>query len=76
MPSPAHEILVELFRHRPGLLRAVLKLVGRTVPEPPGAVLRAAPAEVTGVHHTQYRADLVLHLATPDRARPAHAFVV
>jgi hypothetical protein len=76
MPSPAHEILVELFRHRPDLLRTVLELVGRTVPEVPGAVLRPAPAEVTGVRHSQYRADLVLHLAAPDSPRPAHAFVV
>jgi hypothetical protein len=76
MPSPAHEILVELFRHRPDLLRTVLALVGRTVPDIPGAVLRPAPAEVTGVQHGQYRADLVLHLAVPDSARPAHAFVV
>jgi hypothetical protein len=76
MPSPAHEILVELFRHRPDLLRTVLELVGRTVSDTPGAVLRPAPAEVAGVHHTQYRADLVLHLAAPDSARPAHAFVV
>ena len=76
MPSPAHEILVELFRHRPDLLRAVLELVGRAVPEVPGAVLRPAPAEVTGVHHSQYRADLVLQLAASENARPAHAFVV
>jgi hypothetical protein len=76
MPSPAHEILVELFRHRPDLLRTVLELVGRAVSDVSGALLRPAPAEVTGVHHSQYRADLVLHLATPDSARPAHAFVV
>jgi hypothetical protein len=76
MPSPTHEILVELFRHRPDLLRAVLGLVGSAVADIPGAVLRPAPAEVTGVHHSQYRADLVLHLVAPDSARPAHAFVV
>jgi hypothetical protein len=77
MPSPPHEILVELFRHRPNLLTTLLALVdGSLVPDIPDVVLLPAPGEITGVHHAQYRADLVLHCMAPGRERPAHAFVV
>lgn len=77
MPSPRHEILVELFRHRPGLLLALLALVAPgLVPDIPGAVLLPAPGEVTGVHHAQYRADLVLHRVARDAAGPVHAFIL
>jgi hypothetical protein len=77
MPSAPHEILVELFRHRPELLTAVLALVDRNlVPDVPGAVLLPAPGEIAGDHHAQYRADLVLHLMVPARARPVRAFIV
>lgn len=77
MPSQRHEILVELFRHRPGLVTALLALVDPAlVPDVPDAVYVPAPGEIAGVHHEQYRADLVLHGMVPGRARPAHAFVV
>ncbi len=71
MPSPRHEVLVELFRHRPELITALLALVDPTlVPEILGAVIVPAPAEIAGVHHAQYRADLVLHRMAPGKARP------
>ena len=77
MPSPSHEILVELFRHRPDLITTLLALVdGSLVPDMPGAALLPAPGEISGVRHAQYRADLVLHCMVPGRERPAHAFVV
>jgi hypothetical protein len=77
MPSPSHEILVELFRHRPDLITTLLALVdGRLVPDIPDAALLPAPGEISGVHHAQYRADLVLHCMAPGRERPVHAFVV
>jgi hypothetical protein len=77
MPSRLHEILVELFRHRPELLTAVLALVDRAlVPDIPGAVMVPAPGEIAGVHHAQYRPDLVLHRALAGRARPVHAFIL
>jgi hypothetical protein len=77
MPSPSHEILVELFRHRPDLLTTLLALVdGSLVPDMPDAALLPAPGEISGVRHGQYRADLVLHCMAPGRERPAHAFVV
>lgn len=77
MPSPRHEILVELFRHRPQLLLALLALVAPgLVDDAPGAILVPAPGEVAGVHYQQYRADLVLHRRTPGQARPAHAFLL
>ena len=46
------------------------------LPDIPDAVLLPAPGEISGVHHSQYRADLVLHCMAPGRERPAHAFVV
>jgi hypothetical protein len=77
MPSPRHEVLVELFRHRPELITALLALVDPTLaPDMPGAGIVPAPAEIAGVHHAQYRADLVLHRVAPGKARPAHAFVL
>lgn len=77
MPSPPHEILVELFRRRPDLLTTLLALTdGSLVPDIPDAVLLPAPGEITGIHHAQYRADLVLHCMAPGGERPAHAFIV
>jgi Domain of unknown function (DUF4351) len=77
MPSPQHEILVELFRHRPELVTALLALVDPTlVPDVADAVIVPAPGEIGGVHQEQYRADLVLRCTVPGHARAAHAFVV
>jgi hypothetical protein len=77
MPSQRHEILVELIRHRPELVTALLALVDAAlVPEVPHAVYVPTPGEIAGVAHEQYRADLVLRCTVPGRARAAHAFVV
>jgi hypothetical protein len=77
MPSPRHETLVELFRHRPQLLLVLLALVDPTlVPDIPDAVMVPAPGEIAGVHHAQHRADLVLHCMAPGTARPGHAFIL
>ncbi|HWN68735.1 MAG TPA: hypothetical protein VNM90_13955, partial [Haliangium sp.] len=71
MPSAPHEILVELFRHRPELLTTVLALLDRNlVPNIPGAVLLPAPGEISDDYHAQYRADLVLHCMVPGREKP------
>lgn len=77
MPSQRHEILVELVRHRPDSITALLALVDAAlVPDVPGGVIVPAPGEIAGVHHAQYRPDLVLHCNAPGRDRPAHAFVL
>jgi hypothetical protein len=76
MPSRPHDALIEIFRHRPQLLLALLALVapGR-VPDVPGAILLPAPGEVTSEHHEQHRTDLVLLRMIPGAA-PAHAFIL
>ena len=77
MPSRRHEILVELFRRRPELVTALLALVDRSlVPDDPDAIYVPTSGEIAGVHHEQYRADLVLRCTVPGHARPRHAFVV
>lgn len=77
MPSPRHEILVELFRHRPELLTALLALVAPgLVPDLPGAMLLPAPGEVAGVVYAQHRADLVLRRIVEDPRQPVHAFIL
>lgn len=63
MPSAPHEILVDLFRERPGsaveLLRAAL---GAEVPEGPAAV---AEASFNQIAPTEYAADLVVLMGDP-----------
>ncbi len=77
MPSPHYEILVELFRHRPQFLLALLALVAPgLVPDISGAILLPGPGEVAGVYNTQHRADLVLHRIVEDPTRPVHAFIL
>ena len=77
MPSRRHEILVELFRQRPELVPALLALVDPAlVPGGADTVYVPASGEIAGLHHEQYRADLVVRCMDPGRIRPVHAFVI
>lgn len=76
MPSRPHDALIEIFRHRPQVLLALLALVAPgLVPDVPGAILLPAPGEVTSEHHEQHRIDLVLLRMIPGAA-PVHAFIL
>ncbi len=65
MPSNLHEVLVELFRHRPALV-AELLTSPLGVPVPAFQQAHLSANDLTNVTPTEYRADAVITLADGD----------
>jgi hypothetical protein len=61
MPSPLHDMLLQLFNNRPDLAPELLRTVLR-VHLPAYSEVRISSADLTDVQPTEYRADLVLQL--------------
>jgi Arc/MetJ-type ribon-helix-helix transcriptional regulator len=66
MPSSLHEVLLELFRHRP-VLAAELLADALEVPLPDYDDARLDAAELTDIAPTEYRADVVVALSREAR---------
>lgn len=74
VPSNLHEVLVELFRHRPALAVELLGgVLGEVLPAHRG--VRLEPNECVEVRPVQFWADAVVVLTGPDR-QPVAAVVV
>jgi hypothetical protein len=79
MPSPTHQILVELFRRRPALLVDLLAATPGAGPPsslPPGARIVPTTATFTDLMHAEYRADLAMHVLPPGSDRPLRTFII
>ncbi|MVU82266.1 hypothetical protein GPX89_34145 [Nocardia sp. ET3-3] len=63
MPSVVHEVLIDLFRHRPQLVAELLPLVTDT-PLPEFDNARLESGDCPDIDPTEYRADAVIVLAT------------
>ena len=73
VPSQLHEMLVEMFRHRPGLIAELLtNLLG--MPLPAHETARLEPAECVDLTPAEYRADAVVVLTSAES--PVLAVVV
>lgn len=79
MPSPTHQILVELFRRRPALVSDLLDAVpaaGLPLDLPPGARIVPTTATFTDLTHGEYRADLAMHVLPEGSDAPARTFIL
>jgi hypothetical protein len=81
MPSPTHQILVELFRRCPTLLTDLLDAAaarGTILPLalPPGARIVPTTATFTDLLPSEFRADLALHVLPSGAERPRRTFLL
>lgn len=81
MPSPTHQILVELFRRCPTLLTDLLDAAATrgTIPAlalPRGARIVPTAATFTDLLPAELRADLALHVLPLGSQRPKRMFLL
>jgi uncharacterized protein (DUF2164 family) len=79
MPSPTHQILIELFRRRPALMSDLLLAARKTSQPmvlPPGARVVPTMATFMDLTHAEYRPDLALHVLLAGSDEPMQTFII